>query len=783
MPPPTEAFNVRRIIEAIVVYCPWPDFISVCHVNSRARQACSIVFVRRIIYWLCFFLLPAGVSFHERRIATYLFLDALLLTDAGVVGSVVLALFTVAAVEDADVPIDNLNILVPYHNLGEWRELLEGQFNFRLVVTLLPRVDWSGHMHSYLQFTRNGKKITISTTTSGSILPALLGSQLTTQMNVLLRDKALSFYPHLTMERKGLLGWPAPAPVPWMFNPNGGSVVPGISYMSNNAALGRPCGGECTRIWRAVRGLAAVGQFRFNDQQDFGEHVIGQERDLLWRIEEVQLVMYNNIPPEIEAHFLEDVDWSDVVSYSRSSPQGRATAQFMLGLHVNQALQPFVPPDHRDNFWSLLGAGQGGVTGSTPFWVTEKCPTWRPRDLNTIVRHGGGDALRAFLRSWGCTQTDLAGRIPQVRTTASGNRPVLSYRIPSEYCTFNWLFTTPQGTQITVTETQDASVVRHLLGSAHTLQTMLLTRNIVLAFHPQHCTTRRAVFRTGAMSSSMEVNRAMDLHILDMGVTRGNSGVASGNCGQQCLGLLRRVRGGRDIGLMRWSGHGALDEFDTDAYGGFMQAKYGYCWTWSTCQTTQCELYHFPRDIRVLGRPPALHLRETNPKLDLVTKKKYAIMNCTPGFATIYEGLLFATSCPDCMLVPVPLDYGIQTYTTMDDLRAYTWVPASLVRIPLLFPPTETVGSVTCIHPLSWRVATDNGMTMLVFMAAIRDVAPINISIVPDEGGSKSAYGDILLMLEDAGKIVHPGAHVSMCRKTFQSWWDLGGGLACDGLY
>jgi hypothetical protein len=49
-------------------------------------------------------------------------------------------------------------------------------------------------------------------------------------------------------------------------------------------------------------------------------------------------------------------------------------------------------------------------------------------------------------------------------------------------------------------------------------------------------------------------------------------------------------------------------------------------------------------------------------------------MRRAQGFNHLYLGLLFATSCAECIEVPVPLDHGIKEYQFPEDLRVYSWI-------------------------------------------------------------------------------------------------------------
>ncbi|KAJ7436955.1 hypothetical protein B0H11DRAFT_2206816 [Mycena galericulata] len=138
----------------------------------------------------------------------------------------------------------------------------------------------------------------------------------------------------------------------------------------------------------------------------------------------------------------------------------------------------------------------------------------------------------------------------------------------------------------------------------------------------------------------------------------------------------------------------------------------------------------------------------SNLKENKILRTMHAIEHAVPSFPHIHRGLLFATGCADPFVVPVPLDHGIPTYRTMDDLRAYTWISPRLVnfpRYPIFMCPFDTIGSTTIFHALGWKEELTGGRALLIFMTSIHEVGPTNHVLCVEPLTPRSVHGDVLL--------------------------------------
>ncbi|KAJ7651592.1 hypothetical protein DFH06DRAFT_1331547 [Mycena polygramma] len=484
--------------------------------------------------------------------------------------------------------------------------------------------------------------------------------------------------------------------------------------------------------------------------------------------------MYSSIPYDVELCFLRGAHFLDVVSYSHLCRQARLVVQGKLTFQCNILLTEYMDFDDIEQFWTALNIGRGGVCGSGALWLTEDMPDWGPGDLNTVVVGGLGGTVRQFLRDKGWSEERGTSRIPHVAPARPPTHLISTGAADGPYADTFWRYTKTGKPLITVTETADECVFKHIAGAKHTMGTMLLTSTALIALHAYECANRYGTWRAGAHFPDWERAQAS----YRLGGMNGHSDYFTARqspCGSLCPGILRRLRGGRGVGLLAWrseraatdAGHeepasdeegdlvdavddAAVDRVRADAYGGFRSTAYAFGWSWCSCTIEACETFMFPRDI---FPTVAAHIRlSTNPKEDRILRMTDAVENCWPPFPRLFTGILFPTSCSRPYIVPVPLDHGMQDFRTMDDVRAHTWITPripGLPALPVFMPPHAVVGSTCVFSPLGWRENYAQGRSLLIFMSSIHEVGPRNT--VLDVSSPRPVHGDVLLMLEENG--------------------------------
>ncbi|KAJ6490177.1 hypothetical protein DFH09DRAFT_1338812 [Mycena vulgaris] len=465
--------------------------------------------------------------------------------------------------------------------------------------------------------------------------------------------------------------------------------------------------------------------------------------------------MYAAIPLEIEEAFISSLDLRDLVNYSHTGKQGRIAVQYILQRRSTTLLLSYLSSSDIATFWSSLTAGKGGLTGSGPVWITQPLPTWTPANLNAVVAAGAGHDTRLLLRKIGWTQAVSQSRIPVVLPSRTTTPFIDSHPRACVLTDKTWVFTKAGHLPITVTETADRSVFRHLAGAKHSMATTLLTETALISLHPKEAVLRDCAWRHGSGLPTHERTYAAG-RVAAMGGSNNHCILLRGpSHGQQCLALLRRLRGGQGTGLLSWKS-GTQDSVAMDAYSGFMQDFYSIGWSWSECKNPDCEMFGFPRDVACTL--PMSRTSGGNYKEKKIALLSHSIENGYPPFTRVYRGVLFPTSCRVPKIVPVPLDHGVVAYHTMDDLRAYTWIDPIIKGFPLypqFMKPHETIGSTTIFNPLAWRepLSSRAQSHLLIFMACIHELGPLNITLLEPGAPPRPVHGDVLLMIETNGSI------------------------------
>ncbi|KAJ6489225.1 hypothetical protein C8R47DRAFT_1071589 [Mycena vitilis] len=696
---------------------------------------------------------------------------------ACVVGSTVQSLLCFTADNEGPInawPPRDLNLLVTEALLRQFFRVFSEYFGLRSPrVERVPRAETRGLVSAVYVF-GNGS-ITVSAVIGPSVLPALLASRTTSQMNALTRTHLISFQPRMTSGKTGLLAWPAAA---WGitshddFFPYGPPPLMDLARLLSNTSAFVRCGRACPRLWRQTAGSGRSAKMRgvnFTVETTF-------EIDGLCYC---TFAMYSSIPLEIETSFLEDAEYGDIVRYSHVGTHARAAAQSVLALRCSTLLLRFFAEHDLSDFWKALNDGHGGLTGSAPVWVSQPAPDWNPTDLNAVVSRGRGTSARNFFDRNGWTSEVGPSRELCV-SRRDAVTTIAAYGVGHRFRERFWRYTKPGRPSITLTETGEPNVLMHLTWAPHTMATMLLTMTSIIALHPYECVRQLSTWREGWRCSRADQAR-LERRVAVIGGTDMYFATTNGTCGARCPGALRRLRGGAGVGLLRWNNvrnttaddavpAAGYDVVARDAYSAFLDDSYAFGWTWCSCTNYACDTFGFPRQL--FPSLPIGRRLSSNPKENVLLRIQHCVNHSDPvcelasrlpqyspltvwqPFPQLYDGLLFPTSCGNPMLVPVPLDHGLAVYCTPDDLRIHTWLKPRVVGIPpspLFMPPHSVVGGPNILYPLAWRVPYRIDGYLLVFMTSVHEAGPLNTILATPSVQLRAVYGDVLLMLEQCG--------------------------------
>ncbi|KAJ7033485.1 hypothetical protein C8F04DRAFT_1260996 [Mycena alexandri] len=495
--------------------------------------------------------------------------------------------------------------------------------------------------------------------------------------------------------------------------------------------------------------------------------------------------MYSKIPLEIEHYFLQDSDCWALIRYSHVGQQARRAVQAKLNSRCTKMLLQFFNDNDLAPFWDAMNRGRGGVTGSGPLWMSQSQPSWSLHNLNTVVTNARMGPARTFFASRGWKEELVPSWIPEVNTYRDSDL-MTAHDHSSTYVDRTWQYSKHNRPTITLTETADRSVFRHIASARHTLATMLLTSTSMIALHPDEF-IRSVCIRRGSWAPDWQVLNSVMARVTECGGSDSFLESINGPCGRRCPGLLRRLRGGKSIGLLLWNGasyhpdssravtlegRSDVDFVAMDAYSGFAKDEYALGWTWARCVNTPCQSYLFPRNCLVpRGRATPAH---TNPKDARIFRTEEAIRRCVPSFPRLYKGILFPTSSGRPVVVSVPLDHGIDTYHSIDDLRTQAWITPRIRNIepyPIFMPPHNLIGATTIFNALSWTETVGSGCALLICMTAIHDIGPSNRLL--GECCLRPVHGDVLLLLETkAGLQDVDMTDAPMLKQLFERVWN-----------
>ncbi|KAJ7177550.1 hypothetical protein C8R43DRAFT_1118536 [Mycena crocata] len=201
-------FQTPELVLRLAWTVVFKTLVAISHINRVARRSAKRVFLNKICRNVGKAVVPATHdSLSRRRRATLLILKTLQETESWITGSVALASF-IFAPNTATPHMRGLDVLVPFPALRRWKLTLERDLSFDKGKESVPRSELRQSAVSVTRFCRIECIVNIITLRA-SVIPAVVASRLTSQMNLFNGDVAVSIYPTLTTNKYGLLAWPA----------------------------------------------------------------------------------------------------------------------------------------------------------------------------------------------------------------------------------------------------------------------------------------------------------------------------------------------------------------------------------------------------------------------------------------------------------------------------------------------------------------------------------------------------------------------------------------------
>ncbi|KAJ7075978.1 hypothetical protein C8R43DRAFT_966266 [Mycena crocata] len=702
-------FNCCAVVQTILIDLSLHDLISVSHLTRAARRTVRACFRFRVVHSLGR-VLANGRSPGQSPDAIFKLLFTVMEATGGfLTGSLVLALASLSA--NDDVPrIGNINILTPYSTFRVWR--------------LLMRTLGFEHRKE-----------------------AAVGSFLTSTcvvFHMFMRNVGGKLHSVVVIDRQQTLGRPNYHHLdpPWLF-----TACPFVFKMHRPNARSNDDDTVMLFPWHdtEARELISVAEkIRTRDNVYDAKrtkgalvghrHPVGLHKGLaetvrkkLPEVASIETFLYYScyvrtamsLPPENLDLIAAELDLFDLLHFTHCGSIPNGVGRYVLARH---------------EFWSVMDDGAGGIMGSASVWVTQANPTWFPDNLNLIVIYGKAAAVHGLLLQEGWE----GDNVPMRKLNVGQIHNVTHITRAHTRATFKSFTNSEKNLRITVTECADNHIFFPILSSQHTSQTLVLTSTTLIVLHPSDYRRRVAQYRVGSQVSDGVVAQ-MDASIEKTGFESlmDNIGFDS-PCGMGCIGVLRRLRGGRGIGMLVWRS-GRADPVGYHASNLFADNRFNLAWCYGVCKNLYC----------LQSGALVLDDRRYDDLEHAIAKKTADLRLATPAFPAVYSALLFPVESSTATVVPLPLDYGLSEYLFPEDLRTYTWLGFSASG--LIYP--DMAGFVTKLNNYVWRHPFRNG-ELLFWLQTVSGDRLINRAVREPSVDSPPLNGDLLVALEVAGKIV-----------------------------
>lgn len=260
-----EFFEVEDMFYVILSSLPFRSLVAFSQTNRIARTLAQMIYTIRFRLRL--------IRYFQEHISD--FTSKLLSTNAVIGGSTALSVIR----EHVHwTPLD-LNVFVPHLKSVELIAFCENIGYSVVSQNVSWRYQSTTSAHFVLFRERDSKRITISESVDDSILPPILGSPTTAQMNFMTPHQVFCFYPDLSLDDFALRS---------VYHPNMNTVfshvVRGITLMDDTKYWVMPCGYNCPRIWRRTCGGRGIEWYKWSSPQNEAQHNHFAGLSYKWRI-------------------------------------------------------------------------------------------------------------------------------------------------------------------------------------------------------------------------------------------------------------------------------------------------------------------------------------------------------------------------------------------------------------------------------------------------------------------------------------------------------------------
>ncbi|KAF8061029.1 hypothetical protein FPV67DRAFT_1673852 [Lyophyllum atratum] len=240
-------YSMSECVHLVLRQLPWTSLVAMSHTGRNGRDRARQIMRSRMLEVLsCYITLPQLEAF----------LATLKATHSGIAGSVPWSIITTDIIlSDNDQPHD-INVLTPRGTTPEWVDVMR-LIGFTSLEVIACYDGLETRCRRVLRFqNKEHRTITVTESLNSSILPLLLASSVTSQMNLITSSRIYCFYPSLSSACRSVGSTytvPSLATVKIMTQRL-------IRFHMGTRYARLPCAEACPAVWRHTFGLPNVGQ-------------------------------------------------------------------------------------------------------------------------------------------------------------------------------------------------------------------------------------------------------------------------------------------------------------------------------------------------------------------------------------------------------------------------------------------------------------------------------------------------------------------------------------------
>ncbi|KAK0462768.1 hypothetical protein IW261DRAFT_1576177 [Armillaria novae-zelandiae] len=181
----------------------------------------------------------------------------------------------------------------------------------------------------------------------------------------------------------------------------------------------------------------------------------------------------------------------ELINLSHVCSEFRYTAKYIIRMHIQKCLAPFIPPNRWKSFFHLLKTSRAAIAGSVALAVLSPDPRqWLPDNLNIVVPLGRSNQWSHFLLAAKFielpTHDITSGKFSIVNThiNASIRRFKAPETIYCDPCHAHMHTSFENGNIVVIIESAQQSILLPILSSPTTAQMNFITHNQLFCPYP-----------------------------------------------------------------------------------------------------------------------------------------------------------------------------------------------------------------------------------------------------------------------------------------------------------